>query len=96
MTTAPPNDGHADAAGANGGKGEDLKKDKNMITRTESKRKSVALPAVCVAFHKLEAVTTAWEQARTLAHYPLADILLAERNVLMEEISRSDEQAVAR
>lgn len=93
---APPSDGHADAAGVNGGKGEKLKENRKMITRIESKRKSVALPAVCIASHKLEAVTTAWEQARALAHYPLADILLAERNVLMEEISRRDEQAVAR
>lgn len=37
-------------------------------------------------FHKLESVTAAWEQARFQAHYPLADVLLAQRTALLQQI----------
>ncbi len=67
-----------------------------MIARIESHRKPTPLHPASLFYHELERVTAAWDQARALAHYPLADTLLMRRNALIAQISRCDEQTVAR
>lgn len=67
----------------------------DMIARIESRRKSPPLHPTSAFYHELERVTAAWEQARALAHYPLADALLKQRNALMGQLADSNERAVA-
>lgn len=45
-------------------------------------------PHVITLWHELERITAAWEHARALARYPLADMLLARRTALLAQIAR--------
>ncbi len=58
-----------------------------MIARIESHRNRPPLREACILFHRLEAVTAAWEHAKALAAYPTADALLDQRNALVREIA---------
>jgi len=58
-----------------------------MIARIESNRNRPLLHEACVLFHRLEAVTAAWDHAKALASYPTADTLLDQRNALVREIA---------
>lgn len=80
----PPEIGHANAAGGNGGKGEDLK-GKQMIPRTAPRPKPPLHPT-CILFHTLEAVNAAHDAAHDGGNEDRATGLLAHRNVIVQQI----------
>jgi len=63
-----------------------------MIARIESHRKRPLLNEACVLFHRLATITSAWEHARALGNYPLADVLLADRDALVARIRYDREE----
>lgn len=74
-------------APATGYRRQSVEKDKNMIARIESRRQCPPLNEACVTYHRLEALTAAWGNARALGNYPTADLLLVERNALLQQIA---------
>ncbi len=78
--------GQAEAAGTNGGYGEDVK-DMQMIQRSESHRNRPPLPVTAALFHHLEAANAAHDAAHDGGNEDRAAGLLAYRNAVLAQLT---------
>ncbi len=78
--------GQAEAAGTNGGYGENVKGN-NMIARIESHRNRPPLPVAAALFHHLEAANAAHDAAHDGGNEDRTAALLSYRAMIVQRIT---------